>query len=306
MRVFVTGSTGLLGSSLLRNTPKGVTLGASYNKNKLVPNLSCKYYQVDITKKTLVNKAIKDFKPDIVIHTAAIATPDYCDKHKEEAREVNIEGTKNIIQACKENNSALVFITTNGVYDGKKAPYDEQALPKPIDYYGKTKYRGEKLTSASGIPFIIIRLITMYGWNNPQERQNPLTWLIDILGKNKTPVNIVTDMYNNFLSAESASEAIWKAVEEKHFGETYNIAGKECISRYDFSKEIVRIFGLDHKMLYPVKLSFFKNFVPRPKNTCFVTDKMASQLKVKPIPMKKGLLYLRNNPLLDTAWKELP
>lgn len=306
MRVFITGSTGLLGSTLLRTAPQGVILGASYNKNKLVPTSKCKYFYVDITKKTLVNKAFKEFKPDIVIHTAAIATPDYCDKHKDEAKAVNVDGTKNIIAACKKVGSALVFITTNGVYDGKKAPYDEEALPKPIDYYGKTKYRGEKLTKASGVDFIIMRLITMYGWNNPKERQNPLTWLLEILGKNKTPVNMVTDMYNNFLSAESASEAIWKGVLDKKFGETFNIAGKECVSRYDFSKEIAEIFGLDKKMLYPVKLSFFKNFVPRPKNTCFITQKMEKELDVKPFTMKKGLLSFRNNPLLETAWNELP
>lgn len=303
LRIFITGSTGLLGSTLLRLAPKNVLLGASYHINKLVPNVKCTYYSVDIAKKIQVKKAIDSFKPDIVIHTAAIATPDYCDKHQEEAWNVNVIGTRNIIDVCKKRGVSFVYITTNGVYDGKGAPYDEASLPRPIDYYGKTKYEGEKMTVIAGIPYIIIRLITMYGWNNPKERHNPLTWLIKILGENKTPVNMVTDMYNNFLSAEEAAKAIWKAIKLDKFGETFNIAGKECVSRFDFSKSITDIFKLDGTMLYPVTLDFFKNFVPRPKNTCFNTTKMEKFLDIKPLSMKNGLKYLRDNPLPDSFWK---
>lgn len=305
MKVFITGSTGLLGSTLLRSAPQGVTLAASYNKNNLVPNVDCRYFHVDITNQSMVEKAIAEFKPHIVIHTAAIATPDYCDKHKDEAQAVNITGTKNIIEACKKYGSSLVYITTNGIYDGEHAPYDEQAEPRPIDYYGYTKYEGEKMTKSAGISYIVIRLITMYGWNNPNERQNPLTWLLEIMGKNKTPVNMVTDMYNNFLSVESAAQSIWKAIELEKIDETFNIAGKECMSRYDFSKHIAEIFGLDSTMLYPVTLDFFKNFVPRPKNTCFVTTKMEQVLKIIPLEVQKGLIHFKMHPLSDTAWKEI-
>ncbi|PIZ53585.1 dTDP-4-dehydrorhamnose reductase, partial [Candidatus Uhrbacteria bacterium CG_4_10_14_0_2_um_filter_41_7] len=49
-------------------------------------------------------------------------------------------------------------------------------------------------------------------------------------------------MYNNFLSVKSAADSIWKAVELKKLGETFNIAGKDCISRYEFSKEIAQVF----------------------------------------------------------------
>lgn len=305
MKVFITGSTGLLGSTLLRNAPQDFILGASFNINKLVPNVNCAYFHVDITRKALVEKAIENFRPDVVIHTAAIATPDYCDKHKGEAKKVNIEGTKHIINACKKNNSAIIYITTNGVYDGKNPPYDEKAEPNPIDCYGSTKYEGEKLVRLSGLPFIMMRLITMYGWNNPDERQNPMTWLIQILGENKTPVNMVDDMYNNFLSVESASSSIWKALRLKKYGEIFNIAGRECVSRYEFSKKIAQVFNFDSDMIYPVNLDFFKNFVPRPKNTCFLTNKMSKILKLTPLSILSGLNYFKDHPLVESAWKEL-
>lgn len=305
MKIFVTGSTGLLGSSLLRNAPKAHTLYASYNINTLVPNVACKYYLCDITKKAQVNEVIKKIKPDVVIHTAAIATPDYCDKHKSEAKAVNINGTKYLIEACKIVGAKFVYITTNGVYDGKKAPYDEAAKPNPVDYYGVTKATGEKMTRESGVDFIIMRLITMYGWNNPKERQNPVTWQLKILGENKNPLNMVSDMYNNFLYVEDAAKAIWKAVGKKQYGESFNIAGRDCESRYDFSVKIAKAFDMDHKMIYPVKLSFFKNYVERPKNTCFITTKMQKVLGLKPTPSKAGLAHLKSHPLTDKTWKQL-
>jgi len=305
MKVFVTGSTGLLGSTLLRLASPKYILGASYNINKLVPNISCTYYHVDITDQQLVQNAFRKFNPGVVIHTAALATPDYCDKHQDEAWLVNVEGTKNIINACKKQNSILVYVTTNGVYNGKNPPYDENSIPKPIDFYGKTKHEGEKLVQNSGIPFIIMRLITMYGWNNPKERQNPVTWLLYILGKNKTPVNMVNDMYNNFLFVESAAEAIWKAINKRKIGESFNIAGKDCISRYDFSKEIARVFGLDKSMIYPVTSDFFKNFVPRPKNTCFDTGKMKKILNINPLSIKNGLTLMKKNNLAHDIWREI-
>ena len=66
MRVFVTGSTGLLGSYVLRNAPPNFSLGATYNINKLVPKLNCEYMHVDITNKKLVGSAFNKFKPNYI------------------------------------------------------------------------------------------------------------------------------------------------------------------------------------------------------------------------------------------------
>ncbi len=307
MKVFITGATGLLGSSLIRKTPAGFSISASYHNNNLVPKKRCTYIHMELTSKTSVMKAIEKAKPDIVIHTAAIATPDYCDKNQDEAWNVNVKGTQHILDACKKVGAKIIFITTNGVYDGKNAPYSETDEPNPIDFYGKTKYEAEKLVKNSGVAYIIVRLITMYGWNNPQSRENPLTWQIRVLGRNKTPLTMVDDMFNNFLSVEEASMVIWKLVSkfDKHINQSFNVAGKECISRYAFSIKIAKIFDLDESMITPVKLSFFKNMVPRPENTCFTTRKMEEDLNIKPKSMIDGLKYLKKNGLSYYDWKEL-
>lgn len=305
MKVFITGSTDLLGSSLLRSVPKGIKLSASYNVNTLVPNVDCEYYHVDITQPKLIEKVFKRCKPDVVIHTAAISSPDFCDKHKVLARKVNIEGTQNVINACQRYKSSFVFVSSNGIYDGENPPYDEYVRPKPIDTYGLTKYQGELITISSGLPFIIIRLMTMYGWNNPYERHNPATWLLKVLGKDKISVRVVTDLFNNFLFAEAAASAIWRALILKKFGESFNIAGKDCISRYEFSQKVATVFNLDKNMIYKATSDFFKNLVQRPKNTCFVTKKMQKVLGIKPISVREGLLTMQGRILDESSWKKL-
>lgn len=305
IRVFITGSTGLLGTALIRAAQKRFILAGTYNKVALVPNVLCKYYKVDITRKKTVEAAIAAFKPDYVIHTAALATPDYCDKHPEEAHLTNVVGTQNVAEITAKHGAHFIFITTNGVYDGKKPPYNEASEVNPIDVYGKTKVAGEEFVRSNLEKYTIIRLITMYGWNNPSERQNPVTWQNQILGENKLPINMVNDMYNNFLFAEEAAEAILRAVESGLNKETFNIAGSDCISRYDFSLAIAKTFGHDAAMITPVPLSFFNTLVPRPKNTCFVTTKMRTKLGCKPISVKQGLGRMKKNPPRMSWWKEL-
>lgn len=305
MNVFITGATDLLASSLIRSAPKNVELSASYNVNTLVPNMNCIYYKVDITQERQILEAFKKSKPDVVIHTAALSSPDYCDKNRKQAQYINVEGTANMLKACRQYNSSFIFISSNGIFDGKNSPYAESAIPKPIDTYGKTKYQGEMLTIASGIPFIIVRLMTMYGWGNPHERRNPATWLLEVLGKDKMSVHMVTDLYNNFLFAESGALAIWKAIILKKYGETFHIAGKDCMSRYDFSMEIADIFDFDKDMLYKATSDFFKDHVVRPKNTCFTTKKMEKFLGIKPMGVREGLFQMKKKKLNPSDWKKL-
>lgn len=305
MNVFITGATDLLASSLIRSAPRGIMLSASYNVNTFVPNINCTYYRVDITQEKQILEVFKKSKPDVVIHTAALSSPDYCDKNRKQAQYVNVEGTENMLKACRQYKSSFIFISSNGIFDGKNSPYDENATPKPIDTYGKTKYQGEMLTVVSGIPFIIVRLMTMYGWNNPYERRNPATWLLEVLGKDKMSVHMVTDLFNNFLFAESGAQAIWKAIILKKYGETFHIAGKDCMSRYDFSMEIANVFDLDTDMIYKVTSDFFKDHVVRPKNTCFITKKMEKFLGIKPMGVREGLFLMKKNKLDPGDWKKL-
>ncbi|MEK7616880.1 MAG: SDR family oxidoreductase [Patescibacteria group bacterium] len=278
-RIVFTGITGLLGGYFL----KGGDL------NFEITGVSSKDFNISDKKKVL--DFVNDLNPRIIVHAASAGNVDYCEKHPDEAYAVNVEGTRNIIEAAKKINAKIIFLSSNAIYDGDSAPYDEKKIPNPVDIYGKTKVEGEKLIIKSDLKYVILRLITMYGWPQKGGRQNPVTWMIDNL-KREQRINVVNDIYNNHLWAGQAAEALWEVIRENISG-VYNIAGADCISRYDLALKVAEVFGLDQSLISPVTSDFFKNIAKRPKNTCFNTSKMEKQLGIKPLSIIQGLNLMK-------------
>lgn len=292
-KVVFTGITGLLGGYFLKKEILGFDITGISNKN--IKQDGKNFFQIDITKKDRFKELINQLSPDIIIHAASIGNVDYCEKNPEEALKVNVEGTKNIIAAAKEVGSRLVFISSNAVYDGESAPYDEESSQNPVDVYGKTKVEGERLIKESGLSYAILRLITMYGWPQTGGRGNPVTWVIDNLKKGQK-INVVCDVYNNHLWAAQAAEVIWKVIKENKKGE-YNIAGGDCISRYNLALKVAEVFNLDSSLINSVGSDFFKGLAKRPKNTCFDTTKMEKRLGIKPLSVDEGLKLMKQEGL---------
>lgn len=291
-RIFVTGGTGLLGFTLVRTAPKEFEITASYNKNTMITERA-RPIQVDITDRTRVFDVFDEIRPEVLIHTAAIAKVDYCETHKEEARRVNVTGTANLLDACGKHGTKMIFTSTNAVFDGEHAPYSEEDEPDPINYYGKIKLEAEALVQKRDVKHAVARLMTMYGWNNPGERQNHVTWLLSKLTRGET-VHVVDDIYNNHLLVDNCVDALWAIVRLNKAG-IYHIAGGDCISTYGLALKTAEVFGLDKTLIKPVKSDFFKFSAPRPKNTCYTTEKMKRELGVTALGIGEGLLFMKNH-----------
>lgn len=290
-KIFVTGGTGLLGSTLVRTAPNEFEITALYNKNTMITERA-RFIQVDITDRTRVFDVFDEIRPEVLIHTAAIAKVDYCETHKEEARRVNVTGTANLLDACDKHGTKMIFTSTNAVFDGEHAPYSEEDEPNPINYYGKIKLEAETLVLKRRAKHTVARLMTMYGWNNPGERQNHVTWLLSKMTRGER-VHVVDDIYNNHLLVDNCADALWAIVKLDKAG-IYHIAGKDCVSTYRLALETAAVFGLDKTLIKPVKSDFFKFPATRPKNTCYTTEKMKGELRVIPLGVGEGLLFMKN------------
>ncbi len=289
-KIVFTGITGLLGGYFLKTKKSGYGIIGIGNKN--ISQNNDNFFQIDITNKKQVLDFINKINPSVIIHAASIGNVDYCERNPDEAYKVNIEGTKNIINAAKKARAKIIFLSSNAVFDGNNPLYDEKALSSPIDIYGKTKKEGESLIKMSGLNFVILRLMTMYGWPQAGGRGNPVTWIIDKL-KTGEKINVVSDIYNNHLWAGQAAEVIWEILKKDIKNETYNIAGMDCISRYDLALKVAKIFELDPSLITPVTSDFFKSIAKRPKNTCFNVSKMETQLGIKAVSIDEGLALMR-------------
>ena len=293
MKILVTGGTGIIGREFLRLlSGRGHEVSATYFRNRRFNRIDGVMYQrMDVTSAKEVKGIFKSDNPDIVVHTASIGNVDFSELNKKEAKFVNVDGTRNILEASEACRSKFIFISSNAIFDGEKAPYREEDAPKPVNYYGRLKLDGERLVQKSRLKYAIVRPILIYGWNDPNERPNPVTWLISKLEK-REPVKMVNDIWCNPLLAANCAEALYAVIAGDKEG-IYHIGGRERISRYQFAVKAAEVFGLDKTLIDPVPNSYFNGIAPRPKDTTYVTEKMENDLKVRPIGIDDGLELMK-------------
>ena len=161
MRVLITGGTGLLGKALIEtidNTNHKIIATYLCNYN-MEDTTRIKYKKLDVRDIDGYSRLFREFKPEVVVHTAGIGSPDYAEKNKEETWAINVGGTQNILNNCERHDSKFIYVSSNGIYDGNKAPYSENDKAEPINYYGKIKVEGERITQESRVINAVIRPI---------------------------------------------------------------------------------------------------------------------------------------------------
>ena len=135
MNILVTGANGMLGSTIANSFQEFNLLCTTHN-------------ELDIAKWDSVKKMVEDFKPSVIVHTAAYTNVDECEINKEKCYNVNVLGTQNLVDASITlANITFVYISSTGVYGvGKlKEPYIESDQVKPTTIHHKTKYEAEKI-----------------------------------------------------------------------------------------------------------------------------------------------------------------
>lgn len=281
-RLFITGGSGLLGSRFSKFTDE-YEVTTTYNKNPMDNSV-----KLDITdEKDVINK-IESLSPDLVVHPAALTNVDYCEDHKEEAYKINAQGTLNMVKACEKIDSKLIYVSTDFVFDGKEGSYKETDKTNPISYYGLSKLKGEEFVQESDIKSAIVRVSVLYGWH---ENFNYVMWVIDELKKGNN-INIVTDEYNSPTYAENAAEAILKIFSKNKEG-IYHIAGDERINRFDFAKNIAKVFELDETLINPIKSEDLIRKARRPLDSSLSVEKAKNDLNFKFFKTTEGLKEMK-------------
>lgn len=281
-RLFITGGSGLLGSRFSKFTDE-YEVTTTYNKNPKEHSV-----KLDITDEKDVLNKIESLSPDLVVHPAALTNVDYCEDHQEEAYRINAQGTLNMVKACEKIDSKLIYVSTDFVFDGTEGSYKETDKTNPISYYGLSKLKGEEFVQESDIKSAIVRVSVLYGWH---ENFNYVMWVIDELKKGNN-INIVTDEYNSPTYAENAAEAILKIFSKNKEG-IYHIAGDERINRFDFAKNIARVFELDETLINPIKSEDLIRKARRPLDSSLSVEKAKNDLNFKFFKTTEGLKEMK-------------
>ena len=210
--------------------------------------------------------------------------------------QLNVEGTRNILELTKKNNQYFIYISTDFVFDGAKTtPYTEDDIPNPIEWYGETKYLGEKVVTDSGYQSAIIRITYPYRSNfanKPDIIHKVLTKL-----QNGEVVKMFSDQICTYTFIDDIAYGIDKFFENKYTG-TYHLVGSSSHSPYEMSKLVAQTFGFDQDLVQPSSLEEFIKSQPegsRPwQKTLITSNQKVKDLGIQMKTLEEGLVEIKH------------
>ena len=288
MRILVVGGSGLLGKKLLRILSFTHNVGGTYFTE---PYENCK--KLDITDRKAVEQFITLYQPEVIIHTAAIKNSDFCEENNDTCWKVNVEGTKNIVDVCKEHFIKLVYISSDYIFDGKRGIYDEQANPAPLNFYGLTKLESERTIKEELADYIIIRPTILYGYNDGSD--------VTLITKVRTELekgNVLyldNQMIKYPLLIDDLVTSIIAILDANKNG-TFHIGGNDPVTRYQWAKKIAEIYDLDKEKILPCDKSSCGKHAKRPLNvrllsTCFNPNVTSLEIGLQYTKMQENCFF---------------
>jgi dTDP-4-dehydrorhamnose reductase len=249
MRIFVTGNRGQLGRELMHAFPGHTVDGGD------LPEL-------DVTDGGTVRRAIKSARPDVVVHSAALTDTRRCEDDPDLAQRVNGLGTRNVALACRNAGAALVYVSTNEVFDGlKNDPYVESDAPSPINAYGDSKLEGERQAADAVERLYVVRTAWLYG-----SGEHDFPSKILAAPARQPELTVVTDEIAAPTLARDLAVAIARLVETDAFGVYHLTNAGEC-SRFEWAREVLRLAGRSDVILKPTTLAEYNPYPPKPPYT---------------------------------------
>jgi dTDP-4-dehydrorhamnose reductase len=291
LKLLITGASGLYGSKLAKLAlDKGIEV---YSSDIQGLSVYGNFVKLDIACKAQVDETFRTIKPDVVVHAATLTDVDKCEMNKELAWRVNVEGTKNIVDATKSAGAFLVYISTDYVFSGEKGCYVESDSPEPINYYGITKLEAETVViqNMAEPDFFIGRPSVIYGSTPAAGKVNFALWLIETLCKGER-VKIITDQWNTPTLNTNLAEMTLEVIERRLTG-VYHTCGATRVSRFEFATKIADTFDLDKSLIDKVTSAQFTLPAKRPMDSSLDTSLAQRTLNCKPLPLDKALLRLK-------------
>jgi dTDP-4-dehydrorhamnose reductase len=254
MRVLVTGAKGQLGSDLLCELSK-----------RNIEAVGIDIEDLDITDAAATKKLIEDInnktKLDAIIHCAAYTAVDAAEDNEALVTKINAEGTKNIAEVAKTLDVAMMYISTDYVFDGEgKRPWEPDDKRAPLNVYGMAKYKGELYVEELVKKYFIVRISWVFGLHGNNFIKTMLR-----LGKERGAVSVVNDQIGSPTYTPDLSRLLADMIVTDKYGR-YHATNEGLCSWYDFAVEIFKQANLDVAVT-PVSSDAFPVKAKRPHNS---------------------------------------
>jgi dTDP-4-dehydrorhamnose reductase len=236
-RVFLTGGNGFFGTRFRE----------AHHHNYEI--LSTDIEELDILEKEKVQDALNLFKPDYVIHAAAIALTDYCNRNPQRCHEINVTGTLNVAAACRQVGAKMIFLSSEQIFNGNEepGPYRKSDPPHPNTVYGKNKWEAETMLKDLIEEHWILRFTWMFG---VPERCRPVVanilWDTVKIALRGERVKVPCNEYRGLTYIGEVMDQFTR-VFDLPYG-TYHVGSHNDLDRYEVVCLILRELGLGDRI----------------------------------------------------------
>jgi len=291
LRILITGASSLPGfKTTIEALKRGHSVLALYYKNPItIRHERLKIMEVDIRNISELNSVVINYKPECVIHMAALGDVDLCEKERDLAWKTTAEPSIALARLASSIKFFSVYLSTDYVFDGERGNYDEDDVPNPINYYGLVKMVGEVAFMSSGADYAIVRASSIYGLG--PGRVNFAKFLIEKIEKGEE-VRALIDQYTSPTYAQLLGEAVLEIVERGLVG-IFHVAG-ERMSRYEFALKIAEKLGLNKELIKKAEMKDMKWSAKRPKDSSLNSERTRKILKTDFYSLDKALQDLKN------------
>lgn len=289
MKILVTGVNGQLGhdvvNELIARGHEGIGSGSSAAYHGVADGSAAAvgpYVQMDITDEKAVQAVMEKIRPDAVIHCAAWTAVDAAEDQENQAKvyAVNVLGTKNIAQFCKELDAKMLYISTDYVFNGQGTePWKADCQTfDPLNVYGKSKLEGELAVKELLEKYFIVRIAWVFGLNG----NNFVKTMLKV-GKNHDTLRVVNDQIGTPTYTADLARLLVDMLETEKYG-TYHATNEGgYISWYDFAREIFRQAGYPTKVIPVTTEEYGLSKARRPYNSRLDKSKLKEQ-DFQPLP----------------------
>ncbi len=256
---------------------------AFYKQFKKEYRLKCT--DIDVNKKWLsfldfrlfdkYKKDVQEFNPDYLFHLGAFTDLEYCELHSDETYKTNTLSVENAVYIANELDVPLLYISTAGIFDGKKEVYDDWDLPNPLGHYARSKYAGEMFVKQNAKRYLICRAGWMMG-GGPKKDKKFIQKLMKQIKIGKNELFIVDDKLGTPTYTQDLARNV-KLLLETEFWGLYNMVCNGLTSRLKVARELLVLLNLEKKIsIKKVSSEFFKKeyFAERPASERLLNRKL--------------------------------
>ncbi len=259
MRTLILGASGLVGGNCLKHfkAEGWECIGTHFS---FETEQTVFFNTLAPTKDDLA--LVDQFSPEVIVHCGALTWVDYCEEHPEESFEKTVTSTKNAVALAKKYNAALVYFSTDYVFDGKKGFYTEEDNVHPLSMYGKHKLEAEQHVQAKLSNYLICRITNVYG--DEIRGKNFIARLSENMRNGDAmDLNLPMDQYATPVNAWDVARAIRLLLASKKHG-VYHLASTDYLNRVQLAERIASYFGHDGTQINPVTTKSLAPAAERP------------------------------------------